>query len=128
MSFVDDTRHYNKMNTIMTSLAENIAHDSNIWNTCYQNINKCATYIIEWYYNKKYHLKMINDTDTYIPITSSIHIIHRQNNDTPFKYLGITTAPNGDQTHPVNTLIKYVPPSKTHRSKHQLMKETPKPT
>ena len=31
MSFVDDTRHYNNKNTMMNSLAENIAYDSNIW-------------------------------------------------------------------------------------------------
>ena len=30
MSFVDDTRHYNNMNTIMDSFTENIAHDANI--------------------------------------------------------------------------------------------------
>ena len=47
---------------------------------------------------------MINDNDTEIPITSSGKTIKLNNNDTPFKYLGITTAPNGDQTHPITTL------------------------
>ena len=67
MSFVDDTRHYHNMNTIMPSLAENIAYDSNIWKNLLsytggaQNIEKCVAYIIEWNYTKKCHLEMIND-------------------------------------------------------------------
>ena len=110
MSFVDDTRHYNNMNTIMPSLADNITHDSNIWGDLLsytggaQNIDKCVAYIIEWNYTKKCYLEMINDTANEIPITSSGKIIKLNNNDTPFKYLGVTTAPNGDQIHPIQTL------------------------
>ena len=110
MTFVDDTRHYNNMNTTMASLAENIAYDSNIWKNLLsytggaQNINKCVAYIIEWYYSKKYILKMINDNDTRIPTLSDNQTITRHNNDTSFIYLGINTSPNGDQSHPIQTL------------------------
>ena len=112
MSFVDDTRHYNNMNNIMASLAENIAHDSNIWKHLLsftggaQNLNKCVAYIIEWYYSKQYTLQMINDNDTTIPTISDDQNITRYNNDTPFKYLGINTSPNGDQIHPITTIQK----------------------
>ena len=115
MSFVDDTRNYNNMNTIMDSFAENIAHDSNIWKQLLsftgeaKNIDKCVYYIIQWYYTKRGQLQMVNDNDTNISTTSSTNKIKRNNNDTPFKYLGITTEPNGDQTYPIETLKKYVP-------------------
>ena len=94
----------------MASLAENIAYDSNIWKHLLsytggsQNLNKCVAYIIEWYYSKKYLLTMINDNDTTIPTFSKNQTIKRNNNDTPFKYLGINTSPNGDQSHPIKTL------------------------
>ena len=107
MSFVDDTRHYNNMNTIMESFEENIAHDSHIWKKLLsftggaQNIDKWVAYIIEWYYTKRGLLQMINDNDTSIPTISSSHTIKRNNNDNPFKYLDITTAPNGYQTFPI---------------------------
>ena len=112
MSFVDDTRHYNNMNNTMASLAENIAHDSNIWKHLLsftggaQNLKKCVAYIIEWYYSKQYILKMINDNDTTIPTISEDNNITRYNNDKPFKYLGINTSPNGDQIHPITTIKK----------------------
>ena len=98
------------MNTIMNSIKENIAYNSNIWKHLLsfsggaQNITKCVAYIIEWYYTKKGLLKMINDNDTDTPTYNTNEKIKRNNNDEPFKYLGITTSPNGDQLHPINTL------------------------
>ena len=129
MSFVDDTRHYNNMNTIMNSLEENIAHDSHIWKKLLsfsggsQNIAKCVAYIIEWYFTKKGLLKMINDHDSDIPTFNTNEIIKRKNNNEPFKYLGITTSPNGDQIHPINTLKKSVPISFTPYIEPQSMRE-----
>ena len=47
---------------------------------------------------------MINDNDTRIPTLSDNQTINRHNNDKPFKYLGINTSSNGDQTHPIQTI------------------------
>ena len=49
---------------------------------------------------------MINDHDSEIPTFNTNEIIKRKNNDELFKYLGITTSPNGDQIHPIKTLQK----------------------
>ena len=53
---------------------------------------------------KKHLLTMLNDNDTSIPTFSDNQNIKRNNNDTPFKYLGINTSPNGDQSHPIKAL------------------------
>ena len=129
MTFVDDTRHYNNMNNIMPSLAENIAYDSQIWKHLLsytggaQNIIKYVAYIIEWCYSKKYLLQMLNDNDTSIPTFSDNQHIKRNNNDTPFKYLGINTSPNGDQSHPIKTLQTICATFTTQCIKHPLTNE-----
>ena len=74
---------------------------------------KCAYYILKWQQQHNGTMKLINATDT--PISIKCDTDHRKQTeqkiqqlhaDQPFKYVGITTAPDGNLSHSINALKK----------------------
>ena len=66
------------------------------------NIEKCGYYTLQWEYNKKGCLVMMNTDNEEVYIhddtTNTRKIVKKNKNNQAYKYLGITTAPDGN-TH-----------------------------
>ena len=103
LGFVDDTRKFNNINT-KGSITENVSFDLMKWKKMSQiiagklNIEKCGYYTLQWEYNKKGCLAMMNtdNEDVYIQdeTTNTRQIVKKFKNNQAYKYLGITTAPD----------------------------------
>ena len=74
------------------------------------NISKCGYYILQWHYNQHGYMEMINPNIPEISLqseeTNTSQVITQYNISDASKYLGITTAPNGNKTHTIQVLTK----------------------
>ena len=121
LGFVDDTRQFNNIFTAYPTIIENLKHDAKLWQKLLSitggimRIDKYAFYYIAWRMNHKGLMEMYEKSlpELIIPQqtqNSSASTIKRLQINEPFKYVGITTTPDGNTTHSINQLKKYVMP------------------
>ena len=118
LAFVDDTRKFNNINLKHPKVHENILDDLQTWQQMSNliagklNIEKCGYYILSWHYNNQGYMEMENSSHADIAIntldTNKTQHIKKYDINDAYKYLGITTAPNGNKTDTINVLKKYV--------------------
>ena len=118
LAFVDDTRKFNNINLKHPNAHINILDDLQTWQQISNiiagklNIEKCGYYILSWDYNNQGYMKMVNSKNADLAInildTNKTQHIKRYVINDAHKYIGITTAPNGNKTDTLNALKKYV--------------------
>ena len=116
LAFVDDTRKFNNNNNKHPQVHENILDDLKTWQRMSNiiagklNISKCGYYILQWHYNQQGYMEMINSDKSEISLHSDANnttqAIKRYNISDAYKYLGITTAPNGNKQKTIQVLTK----------------------
>ena len=74
------------------------------------NTSKCAHYILQWKFNKNGIPTMCNKIDDEIIMStndnSTNEILTRLRNNKAYKYVGITTSPNGNTDESIKALQK----------------------
>ena len=115
LAFVDDTRKFNNINHSHHEVHENVLADLVTWQKISSivagklNIAKCGYYILQWQYNAKGYLEMFNADNPDITLLNEENTpqkIKRYDVNNASKYLGITTAPNGNKKHTIQVLSK----------------------
>ncbi len=118
LAFVDDTRKFNNIILKHPKIHENILDDLQTWQQMSNliggklNIEKCGYYILSWCYINQGYMEMENSSHPDIAIntldTNKTQHIKKYDINDDYKYLGITTAPNGNKLDTTNALKKCV--------------------